>query len=157
MATPAIKRPLLLGITAGMRSQLPLALLALASRRGLLNVGPEPPWTWLRLPKVGIATGLLAAGEIMNDKLPITPSRLEPAPLGGRLTFGALAGAACSPAERGSRLQGALLGAAGAGMGAYGGYRLRAALGKDTGLPDPVWGAVEDGVALGIGFLALQR
>ncbi len=157
MAKPAITRPLLLGILAGMRSQIPLMLLALASRRGRVNVGSGAPWGWLRSSKVGIATSLLAAGEVVSDKLPIVPSRLEPAPLGGRLTFGALAGAACSPARRGSRLRGALLGAAGAGMGAYGGYRLRAMLRRDTGVPDPVWGAVEDGIALGIGFLALKR
>lgn len=149
-------RPLLLGVTAGMRSQMPLALLARDAREGNVNVGRGRPWSLLRSTKVGVATGVSAIGEMIGDKLPQTPSRLDPGPLGGRLVIGAAMGAVVSPGSRRSRVGGALLGVAGAAAGAYGGYHARAALGRGTGIPDPVWGVAEDGIALGIGSLALR-
>lgn len=150
-------KPFFLGVTAGMRSQMPLALLALAARQGRVNVGRGRPWSLLRSPKMGGILCLSAAGEMIGDKLPATPSRLEPGPLGGRLVFGAVAGAAVSPGSRGSRLGGALLGLAGAAAGAYGGYHARSILGQRTDVPDPFWGMVEDGAAIGIGSLAVRR
>ncbi len=152
-----ILKPLLLGITAGMRSQMPLALLARGAHEGHVNVGRGRPWSLLLSPKVGVATGVSAIGEMIGDKLPQTPSRLDPGPLGGRLVIGAVVGAAVSPGSRGSRLGGALLGVAGAAAGAYGGYHARAALGRGTGISDPVWGVAEDGAALGIGSLAVRE
>lgn len=157
MAKLDYARPLLLGIIAGMRSQMPLALLARAAPLGRVNVGRGRPWSLLLSPKVGVATGVSAIGEMVGDKLPQTPSRLTPGPLGGRLVIGAVVGAAISPGSRGSRLGGALLGVAGAAVGAYGGSHARAALGRSTGIPDPVWGLIEDGAALGIGSLALRQ
>ncbi len=55
------------------------------------------------------------------------------------------------------RALGAVLGAGGAVLGAQAGYHARAALGRATGIPDPVWGAVEDAAAvtLGMGVLHL--
>ncbi|MBA2595946.1 MAG: hypothetical protein H0V00_04890, partial [Chloroflexia bacterium] len=52
-------------------------------------------------------------------------------------------------------LLGATLGAAGAGLGAKGGYHARVFLGCHTMLPDPVWGAVEDVVAIALGVAVL--
>lgn len=157
MAKLDLVRPLLLGVTAGMRSQMPLALLTWAARDGRVDVGRGRPWSPLRSPKVGVAMAVSAAGELIGDKLPQTPSRLDPGPLGGRLVIGAVAGAAVSPGSRRSRVGGAMLGLAGAVAGAYSGYHARAALGQRTGIPDPVWGVVEDGAAIGIGSLALRR
>lgn len=74
--TDVIARAALLGAAAGARSATPLA--ALAQRTG-------NPWV-----RAAAAAG--AAGELIADKLPGTPSRLRPAPLGGRLVLGGLAG-----------------------------------------------------------------
>jgi uncharacterized membrane protein len=76
MTDHVLLRAAVLGAAAGARSATPLA--ALAQRRG----GP-----------VRILATLAAAGELVVDKLPGTPSRLEPGPLGGRIVLGALAGA----------------------------------------------------------------
>ncbi|WP_433366524.1 hypothetical protein ACQPZX_37890 [Actinoplanes sp. CA-142083] len=60
-----------LGASAGGRSVTPLAALA---DRGFLRV----------------AARVAAIGELIADKLPGTPSRLQPAPLAGRVALGAL-------------------------------------------------------------------
>src|SRR4051812_27915264 len=89
---------LLLGAVAGLRSQLPGALLALAVRQGMLPQGRRIPLRWLSarwgLPGAALAAG----GELIGDKLPVTPSRLAPAPLIGRLVSGGAAGIAIADA-----------------------------------------------------------
>lgn len=156
MAKINVKESLLLGMTAGMRSQLPLALLARGAHDARVDVGRGRPWSLLDSRKVGLALGVSAIGEMVGDKLPQTPSRLEPGPLGGRLVIGAVVGAAVSPGSWGSRVGGAMLGLAGAAAGAYGGYHARAALGQRTDVPDLVWGVAEDGMALALGSMALR-
>lgn len=68
-------RSALLGAAAGGRSMTPIAALT-AGSRGFVR----------------LAATAAALGELVVDKLPGTPSRVEPAPLGGRLVLGALAG-----------------------------------------------------------------
>lgn len=145
-----------LAALAGGRSMMPLALLATtAGRNGFLADAPRP-WSLLRSRGAAIGFGLAAAGEVVADKSPIIPSRLKPGPLVGRLLLGALTGASvCRDAHR-SPVVGAALGAAAAGGGAAAGYYARAALGRATGLPDPVWGVGEDAITLGLGLLALR-
>lgn len=146
-----------LGLVAGMRSQLPLALLALGAGRGRFATTAEGPLGLLRSPVVRRLVAISAVGELVFDKLPILPSRLMPGPLFGRVLFGGLAGAAIAAEARRSPVLGAVLGASGAVLGAQAGYHARVALGRVTGLPDPVWGAVEDAaaVALGMGVVHL--
>jgi uncharacterized membrane protein len=136
-----------------MRSQLPLALLSLAAwqqDRDQQNL-PEV----LMSPK---ATALLlacAAGELVADKLPFTPSRLMPGSLVVRAGLGGLAGALlCRNAGR-EPIVGAALGAAGALAGSYAGYTVRAGLVAATGLPDPLFALVEDVTAVALGSVAV--
>lgn len=145
-----------LGVVAGMRSQLPLALLAIAASRDQFAAGSESPLHLPRTPVVQRVLAVSAAGELIADKLPFTPSRLSPGPLVGRMFFGGLAGAAIATAARRSPMLGAVLGAGGAVIGAQTGYQTRVALGRVTGLPDPVWGAAEDIAAIGLGLLVLR-
>ena len=144
-----------LGAVAGMRSQLPLALLAVGAGRGRFAVAAEGPLGVLRSPIVQRLLVLSAVGEFAGDKLPFLPSRLTPGPLVGRMLFGGLAGAAIASEARRSPALGAVLGAGGAVLGAQAGYHARAGLGSATGFPDPVWGLAEDAaaVALGMGVL----
>ena len=146
-----------LGFVAGMRSQLPLALIALGAGRGRFAVDAEGPLGLLRSPAVQRLVALSAVGEIVFDKLPFLPSRLAPGPLFGRMLFGGLAGAAVAIEARRSPLLGAALGAGGAVLGTRAGYHARVALGEATGIPDPVWGVAEDAaaVALGMGVMHL--
>ncbi|MBA3450075.1 MAG: DUF4126 family protein [Chloroflexia bacterium] len=144
------------GIVAGMRSQLPLALLALESSRGRFDAGSQAPLRLLGEPVARRLLGLAAAGEFVGDKLPFTPSRLDPGPLGGRFLFGGLAGAAVAAESGRAPLLGVALGAAGAGIGAAAGYQARSFLGSRTGVADPVWGAVEDIAAIALGLAVLR-
>jgi uncharacterized membrane protein len=106
----------------------------------------------LRSPVAQRLLVLLAVGEFVGDKLPFIPSRLEPGPLFGRMLLGALAGTAIASETRRSPALGAVLGAGGAVIGAQAGYYARVALGRATGIPDPVWGAVEDAAAVTLGM-----
>jgi uncharacterized membrane protein len=144
----------LLGVVAGLRSQFPAAALA---ARGL-----EPP----RGPLALLATSggrraayLAAVGEIVVDKLPITPDRVEIRGLLSRAVSGAVAGAVLGSAAgvRGARLGlPVLAGAGGAYLGSWGGFTARRALGRATGLPDPVVAVAEDLVAIGLAAAAVR-
>jgi uncharacterized membrane protein len=144
----------MIGALAGLRTQLPLALLARAAHAGRFAVAAEPPLALLRSPWIQRLTGAAAIGELIGDKLPMTPSRLDPGPLAGRFLFGALAGAAVMANGRRSPLAGAVLGAAGAGLGAVCGYHLRRRLGQLTSIPDPLLGLAEDWLAITLGVAA---
>lgn len=94
-----VRRSLALGLAAGARSTLGLApLLA-------------------RGPRSGALATALVLGEGVVDKLPGTPSRLEPGPAAGRLGAGALGGAAVAHGEDASLLLGVVAGAVGAAAG----------------------------------------
>lgn len=153
----SLLRAALIGVVAGSRSQLPLALLSLAARQGLL--ARRSGWLVGRLysPASLAATGILAAGEFLGDKLPAAPDRIAPLPLAGRLIIGGLSGGLLQQATGHSAIAGGAVGAAGALAGSYAGYHSRRFLGKKTNLPDPLWGAVEDSLALSLGLLALPR
>ena len=156
MSAGSALRAAQLGAVAGLRSQLPLALLA--------AIGPDDPEAdrprplrLLRSRPVAAVLGLSALGEILIDKLPVVPSQLAPGPLAGRLGFGGVAGAVVARDTGRSPVLGAAIGAAGAGVGAVVGAKVRAALGRATGLADRVWASAEDAVALGLGILAVRE
>jgi len=111
----------------------------------------ESPLAWLGTGQAYIALRLAAAGELIADKLPGIPARIEPLPLLGRAMSGAVAGAALSDADGEDWVVGAALGTAAAVISAFGLYHLRRALTYGLGLPDPVVALAEDGVALAAG------
>jgi uncharacterized membrane protein len=154
-----VSRPLLLsagllGVVAGLRSQIPNAALA---ARGL-----EPTHGPLKLLGTGPgrrASYLAAVLELVADKLPTTPSRVQPVQLVGRVVSGAVAAAALASATgvRGPRLVPPVLaGSAGAWAGSWGGYLARRAAVERTGLPDPVIAVAEDLLAGGLALAAVQ-
>lgn len=132
---PAYAQALALGFVSGLRTMLGPALVA--------EIAP---------PKVKLAFRLLSAGEFIADKLPKTPSRIDPGPLMGRAVAGAAVGyVVCKEAHQ-SVWFGALLGGAAALAGAFSGYYGRKALGERLHLPDPVVAVVEDALAVGLGW-----
>lgn len=150
-------RSAILGFVGGLRSMTPLAVLSLLRRGNKNSASPSDPLQYLDTPAAHIITGVLAAGEIFGDKLPIIPSRLSPGPLAGRLVIGALVGwAICRQANQ-SPIIGALLGAVGAASGSAAGYYARTWLAKVTKLPSPVLGTIEDLLALGVGALVARK
>lgn len=100
---------LLLGIVAGMRTLMAPAALYLA-RGGV----------------AGYALAVAEIGELVADALPMTPSRLRPTALAGRLISGAFTGTMLCVFLGAPPLAGAALGLVGAASGAYGGASLRA-------------------------------
>jgi uncharacterized membrane protein len=105
-----------------------------------------------RRPAVRLATGAAVLGELVGDKLPSTPSRLQPGPLGGRWAAGALAGYSLARRDRANVLVPAAVGLVGAGVGAVLGTAWREVAGQQGW----TWqaGLVEDGVWLALALRA---
>jgi uncharacterized membrane protein len=141
-----------LGAASGSRSTAGVTAVALTSRRGdrgaLASGLGSTPGT--------VASGVLAAGELVADKLPSTPSRLQPPALGGRLALGGTAAAAVARRDGHDPVLPALVGAASALGGAVLGSRLRGVAARRFGSDKP--GAfLEDGVAAALGWLGARR
>ena len=143
-----------LGFVAGLRSMTPLAWLSRTSK-----LDPEPANAaeeMLDSPTARIVTSMLASGELIGDKLPMIPSRLKPGPLTGRLLIGGLAGMRICRRYHQSLVIGAILGAASAGVGSFAGNYMRTKLAENTKIPKFVLGLTEDGLAMGLAWLAVR-
>ncbi len=108
--------------------------------------------SWIGTPRAASITKFLASGEILGDKLPMTPNRISPGPLFGRVVSGGLCGASLYAAAGKKPMNGAALGIASAILGAFGFYTLRMYLGRVSKIPDPVIGAAEDVLAYAVGW-----
>lgn len=140
-----------IGCVAGMRSLTAPALVSWASRLGRLRLGT----TWLAF--LGYAwtpwiLTLLAAGELIADQLPSTPSRTAPLGFGARILTGGVSGAAVG-ASGGTMVVGMMSGIAGALIGTLGGHAFRARLAASFRRDRPA-AFIEDAIALG-GALAI--
>jgi uncharacterized membrane protein len=146
---------LLIGVVAGLRALTPLAAVSWAARLGWLHLDN----TWLAF--LGYAAtpyifSVLAIGELINDKLPKTPSRKAPPGFIARIVTGALCGAALGAASQ-SLVGAAAAGAIGAVAGTLGGYEFRSRLVKATGGKDLPIALLEDVIAIGGAFLIVSR
>src|SRR6185436_9479425 len=105
----------LIGVIAGLRSMTAPAAVSWAARLGWLHL--ENTWlAFLGFAFTPYILTVLAIGELINDKLPKTPSRKTPGPFSARVVTGALSGAALgatSGSLAGGLVAGALGGAAG--------------------------------------------
>ncbi len=152
---PYIARALTLGFAVGLRSQMGNAALALAHG----DAPRSARWTgWIpfRWPLARKAMLLAAAGEIVGDKLPQTPSRIAPTQLAGRVAFGMFAGAAIGSERKGMApiLSGAALGGIGALAGSFGGYHARKWIVEASGAPDLPVALAGDAIAATIAHQA---
>ena len=134
-----------LGVVSGSRAFTGLAAVSWAVRRGRLPVGGRAGAV-LGHPVTAWAASAVAAGELVGDKLPMTPSRTEPLAFAGRVMTGAGCGAAVGSTE-GMTATGAVAGGVGAVVGTLGGYHARAALAKAFGRDLPA-AVLEDSVAV---------
>lgn len=140
-----------LGVASGMRSTVGLSQLS----RELADL-PDDDRPAARVPgflaraSVSDTLQLATFGEMVADKLPFTPSRIEPAPLGGRVAMGALAGGALAASQEESVITGALIGGIGALLGTFAGYHIRRALTSRAKIPDIVVALCEDAVAIAV-------
>jgi uncharacterized membrane protein len=102
-------------------------------------------------PRGRVAIVAVAVGELVGDKLPMTPARTSPPALAGRIVAGAFCG------QRVGGAAGAGVGAAAAVMSAFAGMRARGEVVRALKLPDPVVAVGEDAVAYVLaGYVARQ-
>lgn len=144
----------LIGVIAGLRSLTAPAAVSWAARLGWVHLEN----TWLAFLGSAITPYILtvlALGELINDKLPKTPSRKTPMPFAARIVMGALCGAALGATGQ-AMLGGLLAGALGAVAGTLGGYEARVRAGKAMGRDLPV-ALIEDAIAVGGAFWIVSR
>jgi uncharacterized membrane protein len=146
----------LMGTLAGMRSMAPAAVVGQLNRRGALT-GVTGALRAVSGPGVMKVTNILALGELLADKLPITPNRTAVGPLLGRVFTGGLTGASVCSAKKRSALGGALIGAMAAVGTAYGAYALRKGAATKSRLPDAVIAIGEDVLVGSLGILLVSR
>lgn len=151
----AWQRALVLGAVAGMRTFLAPAMLSANLHQRETARHSDTPSSWLASRWASRILGLLSAAELLGDKLPVMPSRLDPAPLLARGLSGAIVGSAVFDEGKGSRLAGALLGMGAALGAAVGAYHARQWIGKNLHLPDVVVAAGEDALAVSAARSAL--
>ena len=137
----------LIGFFAGLRSLTPPAAVAWAAHAGWLKLQGS-------LSLIGSVYSvaifsLLAAAELVADKLPFIPNRISPPGLIARIVTGGGAGACIAAAGGQSMLVGAVLGAFGGVVGCFGGYYARTRAVKTLGAPDLPVALLEDVVAIG--------
>jgi uncharacterized membrane protein len=123
VAAAGVRRAAVLGTVTGTRTFLAPAALALRGRLG---------------KAAKFAVPALAAGEIVGDKLPMTPPRVQGPGLVGRVVSGALSGRVSGGAR------GARVGAAFALAATYPSQALRSAIVSRTGVPDIAIAIPED-------------
>jgi uncharacterized membrane protein len=142
-----------LGFACGLRALVGLAAVSWAASSQHLPLQS----TWLSLLGSRVTSyisSVLAVGEIINDKLPKTPSRLAPSQFGARVFMGALTGSAIG-LSRGNLAMGALAGILGSVAGTLVGAKSRAYTAKLFGRDLPA-ALLEDVVAVALAFVALR-
>jgi uncharacterized membrane protein len=142
----------LLGTASGLRAIMGLAVVSWAARLGYVHL--EHTWlAFLGFAFTPYILSLLAIGEIVNDKLPKTASRLVPPQFITRIVTGTFCGVALG-LSTGHLVAGLLAGAVGSVAGTLGGAKARAFGAKLFGRDLPA-ALVEDAVAVGIAVSAI--
>jgi len=142
----------LLGTASGLRALLGLTVVSWAARFGYLHL----EHTWLAFfgyTFTPYILSLMAIGEIVNDKLPKTASRLLPPQFITRIVTGTLCGIAIG-LSTGHLLPGLLAGAVGSVAGTLGGAKARGFGAKLLGRDLPA-ALIEDAVAIGLAVSAI--
>ena len=145
----------LIGVLNGLRSFTPPAVTAWAAYLGWLKLDGALAWIG-SLPSVAILT-LLAAGELVADKMPWIPNRTSIPGLIARIVMGKLTGACVAAAGGQSVWLGAVCGAVGGILGAFGGYQARTRSVKALGKPDIYVAVVEDLICVGGALWVVSR
>jgi uncharacterized membrane protein len=143
-----------IGIVAGLRSLTAPAVVAWGAHLGWLNLHGSPLAFIGSTIAVAILS-VLAIGELIADKLPMTPKRTAPAPLMARIITGGLCGACLCAATRQSLIAGGLLGGIGGIVGTFLGYGIRRRL--DLHFKDLGVALCEDVVAVGLALFLVSR
>ena len=141
-----------LGVVCGLRAMVGLAAASWGANRQQIPL--DGTWlSFLGFRFTPYITSLLAVGEIINDKLPKTPSRLVPPQFAGRVVMGALTGSAIGLSQE-HLLIGALSGIVGSVVGTFAGAKARAFAAKLFGRDLPA-ALLEDILAVALAVVAV--
>jgi uncharacterized membrane protein len=145
-----------IGMIAGLRALTAPAVVCWAAHLGWVNL-QNSHLAWMGSTAAVAIFSILALAEIVNDKLPATPSRLAPPSLVIRSLTGALAGTALAIAAGQFVVLGIVLGALGALAGSFVGYYVRHGVVTGLKLADFPIALLEDAIAIGCGLLIVSR
>ena len=151
ITTSLLKRTVALSALAGARTMAAPALLSHSLKKRPSRRLSHTRFTTLQSSRTATLLAVLAAGEMVGDKLPSAPARIQTAGLVGRGLSGALVGATLFARQRSNPWRGATVGVLSAIAGAYATYHTRKRLAESTLLPDPVWGGIEDLLVVKVG------
>ena len=146
---------ILLATATGMRTLTGIAVICWVSYLGYLPL--QGTWAaWLASLASVIVFTILALGEYVADTLARTPSRKALPLVAGRLCLGILVGVVIGTALGQPKAGGVILGAIGALIGTYGGYRVRM-FGARLMKHDLPMALLESATALAFAALAVWR
>ena len=145
-----------IGVIAGLRAFTAPTVVCWAAHLGWINLHGSHLAFLGSIITVVIVT-LLAIFELVNDKLPKTPNRTTPGPLGFRILTGGLSGAALAIAGGQGVLLGAIIAVVGALVGTFGGYQVRHQIVTQLKVKDIFVALLEDLIAIGGGLLIVTR
>jgi uncharacterized membrane protein len=153
LASPAL--PLaLLAAASGARSMTGVAAVARvrsSAEQGHADEGIGPRVVSRVDRRIADVTGALAAFELMADKAPNIPDRVNAGPLFGRVAAGAVVGASIAQMRGEDRRAPAIAGAVIAFLAAHASFRLRRVLSDE--ILSFAAGLVEDAIVIGVASL----
>jgi uncharacterized membrane protein len=139
------------GLLAGMRSVSAPAITSHILSHHRSEKLARSPLSFMQSDAVANGLKVMAVAEFIGDKLPTAPNRIKPVVLFARCISGALAGAGILKASGGNAVVGALLGGTTAFASTFGSFLLRKSVVKNSGVIDPIIGAIEDALVIGAG------
>lgn len=157
MARNSFIKAICIGIIAGMRSMSAPAIVSNSLAAQHSQTLDDSSLKFMGSEKVAKVFTVAAMGEMVADKLPIIPARIEPGPLTGRIISGALCGATICTAEGESAKVGAIVGGLSALASAYAFYHLRRKIAETKVVTDIVIGLSEDALVIGGSSMILNE
>jgi uncharacterized membrane protein len=139
------------GLLAGMRSASAPAITSHILSHHRSKKIARSPLSFMQSDGVANGLKIMSVAEFIGDKLPTAPNRIKPVVLFARCISGALAGAGILKASGGNAVVGALLGGTTAFASTFGSFFLRKSVVKNSGVIDPIIGAIEDALVIGAG------
>jgi uncharacterized membrane protein len=140
-----------LGLVAGMRSFSAPAIVSHMYSRHPATALRGTPFNFVQTINASKVFKVLAAAELVGDKLPAAPNRTNASALIARILSGAFSGAAVYKARDKNAVVGGIIGGVAAFASTFGCFYLRKATVKNTALPDVIVALIEDAIVVTAG------
>ena len=145
-----------LGIVAGMRSASAPAIAAHILSTSKPKQLLKTPLAFMRSEGGATLLKVMAAGELIADKLPFAGDRIQPIGLVARGVSGAISGGSISKGNGDKLVNGTLLGTAAAIGSSFAFFYLRKYVVNKTKIDDPIIGSIEDALVIGIAVVLVR-